>query len=192
MMRFGNIRHYDFRHKTIIKDLSNQRFQLVVNTIQHVFNCIPPMDSHNADFFHYFYYMMIRSPCPFGRVIDTDNKIFVLLEIDHQQFAINFSCTYPVQDLLMQLNASRGIFSTDSDVYKIAIHFDTNKRTIDDWNAEMPEPTPVIIPEKQISTIQKTKIFIASSNDLSYERKEIALWASRKNKKLIGQNQYGE
>jgi hypothetical protein len=190
MMRFGNISHYDFRHKTIINDLSNQRFQLVVNTIQHVFNCIPPMDSHNADFFHYFYYMMIRSACPFSRVIDTDNKIHVLLEFDHQQFAINFSCTYSVQELLMQINASRGIVSPDSDVYKIAIHFDTNKRTIDDWNAETPEPTPVMIPEKQISTIQKTKIFIASSNDLSHERKEITLWASRKNKKLIAQNQY--
>ncbi|KPA12340.1 hypothetical protein MHK_007450, partial [Candidatus Magnetomorum sp. HK-1] len=190
MIRFGKIRHYDFSHKTIMKDLSNQRFQLVVNTIQQIFDCIPPMDSHNADFFHYFYYMMIRSACPFGRIIETDDKILLLVEMDHQQFAINFSCIYSVQDLLRQINASRGTLSPDSDVYKIVIHFDTNKRTIDDWDVEMPEPTPVIISKEQINTIQKTKIFIASSKDLSHERKEIVLWASRKNRKLIEQNKY--
>jgi len=190
MMRFGNIRLYDFSHKTIINDLASQRFQLVVDTIQHVFNCIPPMDSHDADFFHYFYYMMIRSACPFSRVIDTDNKILILVESDHQQFAIGFSCFDSVQELLKQINDSQGIVSPDSDVYKIAIHFNTNKRTIDNWDVEMPAPTPVIIPKEQIHTIQKTKIFIASSQDLSDERKEIVLWASRKNKKLIEQNQY--
>ena len=190
MMRFGNISHYDFSHKTIIKDLSNQRFQLVVDTIGNVFNCIPPMDSHDADFFHHFYYMMIRSACPFGRVIETDNKIFIVVEMDHQQFVINFSCVYSTQELLMQINASRGITPPDSDVYKIAIHFDPKKCTIDDWDVEMPEQTPFIIPKDQINTIQKTKIFIASSQDLAHERKEIVLWASRKNKKLIEQNKY--
>ncbi|KPA17902.1 hypothetical protein MHK_001891, partial [Candidatus Magnetomorum sp. HK-1] len=54
----------------------------------------------------------------------------------------------------------------------------------------MPEPTPVIISKEQINTIQKTKIFIASSKDLSHERKEIVLWTSRKNRKLIEQNKY--
>ena len=54
----------------------------------------------------------------------------------------------------------------------------------------MPKPKPVILSEAQRHKIQKTKIFIASSNDLSHERKEIVLWASRKNKKLIEKNKY--
>jgi len=58
MMRFARIREYDFSHKRIIKDLSNHRFKLVMETIQQVFNCIPPMDSHDADFYHNFYYMI--------------------------------------------------------------------------------------------------------------------------------------
>jgi len=138
MMRFGKVSHYDFRHKTIMDDLSNLRFQLVIDTIEHVFNCIPPMNSHDADFFHNFYYMMIRSACPSGRVVDIENKILLLAEIDHLQFAINFSCNYSVQEMLRQINTRERI-SNDSGFYKIAIHFNTNQRKIDTWDIEMPE-----------------------------------------------------
>jgi len=133
--------------------------------------------------------MMIQSACPSGRVIDSDGKILVFIEIDNQQFAINFSCQDSVQDLLHQIAIS-GIISTDCEVFRMAIHFDTNERKITEWNVEMPKPASVVIPNEKMSTIQKTKIFIASSNDLSQERKEIVLWAARKNKKLIEQNKF--
>lgn len=148
---------------------------------------IPRLENHDSQFFHQFFYMMIYSACPSSRMIDKEDKMMVLIDEKEQQFAINFSCQYSVNELLQQMKANP---SLPGDIYKIAIHFDTDQRKIEEWDVAMPKPKPVILSEAQRNKIQKTKIFIASSNDLSHERKDIVLWASRKNKKLIEKNKY--
>jgi len=191
MLSFAKIRNYDFIHKTIQKDLFNQRFQMVIDTIQQVFNRIPPMVSHNADFYHNFYYMMIRSACPSGRVIEIDNCILIFLEKNQQQIFINFSCQYSVEDMLRQIKVS-GMMSSDCDVYKMAIHFNPAQRKIDEWDTEMPKPTLVEIPEHMEKTIKTIKIFLASSTELSPERQEMALLIQKENNQLIKKGKYLE
>jgi hypothetical protein len=189
MIHFAKMKQCNSNHLLIFNDLIHQRFQSAINTMQTVFERIPRLETHDSTFYHHFFYMMIKSACPICRTIDKKDKMLMLIDSAEQQFTINFSCHNTVQDLLNQIK-SKGMMRSDCETYKMAIHFDTKLQKIDDWDIELPEPTPVIIPKDQIHTIQKTKIFIASSQDLSPERKEIALWASRKNKKLIEQNQY--
>ncbi|ETR68848.1 MAG: hypothetical protein OMM_04314 [Candidatus Magnetoglobus multicellularis str. Araruama] len=149
------------------------------------------MVSHNADFYHHFYYLMIRSACPSGRVIETDNCILIYLENNQEQFFINFSCQYSVEELLNQIKVS-GMMSPDCNVYKMAIHFDLVQRKIDAWDVEMPKPKPVEIPLHMKKTIQPIKIFLASSSELSQERQELALLIQKENNQLIKQGKYLE
>jgi hypothetical protein len=187
MIQFAQLKHHSSNYLLILQDLMQERFHAAINTMQTLFERIPRLENHDSQFFHQFFYMMINSACPSSRMIDKEDKMMVLIDEKEQQFAINFSCQYSINELLQQMKANP---SLPGDIYKIAIHFDTDQRKIEEWDVAMPKPKPVILSEAQRNKIQKTKIFIASSNDLSHERKEIVLWASRKNKKLIEKNKY--
>ena len=172
MINFGQMKLYNSNHLLIFNDLIHQRFQSAVNTMQSVFERIPRLETHDSHFYHHFFYMMIKSACPICRTIDKTDKMLMLIDSKEQQFAINFSCHGSVHDLLKQIH-NGGMMSSDCETYKIAIHFDTKLQKIDNWDVELPEPKPVIIPEEQ--TIKRNryiaKIYISSTyEDLKNHR----------------------
>jgi hypothetical protein len=189
MIHFAQLKHHNSNYLLILQDLMQQRFQSAVNTMQTVFERIPRLESHDSQFFHHFFYMMINSACPSSRIINKNDKMMILIDEHDQQVAINFSCQYSVNELLKQISTN---ITLSPDLHKFAIHFDTDQRKIDDWDVEMPKPKPVEIPKSLQNTIKTIKIFLDSSKELSQERQEMALLIQKENNQLIKQGWYLE
>jgi len=189
MIQFAQLKHHSSNYLLILQDLMQERFHAAINTMQTLFERIPRLETHDSQFFHQFFYMMINSACPSSRMIDKDDKMMVLIDEKEQQFAINFSCQYSVNELLQQIKANP---SLPADIYKIAIHFDTDQRKIEEWDVAMPKPKPVEIPERLQNSIKTIKLFLASSKELSQERQEMALLIQKENNKFIQQGIYLE
>jgi len=189
MIHFAQLKHHNSNYLLILEDLMQQRFQSAVNTIQTVFERIPRLENHDSKFYHHFFYLMINSACPSSRIIDKNDKMMFIIDENDHHFAINFSCQYSASELLKQIKANSAL---PADVHKIAIHFDTDQRKIDDWDVEMPKPKPVEIPKSLQNTIKTIKIFLASSKELSQERQEMALLIQKENNQLIKQGWYIE
>jgi len=167
MIHFAQIKKYNSRHLLILNDLNHQRFQSAVNTMQSVFERIPRLETHDSHFYHHFFYMMIKSACPICHTIDKTDKMLMLIDSKENQFVINFSCHGSVQELLEQIKSRK---LTDGETYKLAIHFDTNQRKIDNWDVEFPEPKAQPIKKNQF----RPKIYISSTyEDLKDHREAV-------------------
>jgi len=167
MIHFAQMKMYSSNHLLILNDLNHQRFQLAVDTMQSVFERIPRLDTHDSHFYHHFFYMMIKSACPTCQTIDKTDKMLMRIESKEHQFVINFSCHGSIQELLEQINSRK---SSDGDTYKIAIHFDTNQRKIDDWHVEFPKTKAQALNKKPFSA----KIYISSTfEDLKDHREAV-------------------
>ena len=189
MIHIAQLKHHNSNYQLIMQDLLQQRFHSAVNTMQTVFDRIPRLENHDSHFYHHFFYMLINSACPSSRIIDKNDKMMFIINEKNQQFVINFSCQYSVNELMKQIKTNSEL---PADLQKIAIHFDTDHRKIDDWNIEMPRPKPVEIPESLLDSIKTIKIFLASSSELSQERQEFALLIHKENKQLIKKGHYLE
>jgi len=182
-------------HTNIYSDMNNKRFELAIKNMQSIFDKVPKLDDQTAEWFGQFFYMMLRSACPFSRTLNIANKMVILMESDKNAFVVAFSCNYNAKEILQCLhkeNYAEFYKDSDKDLYYLSLHFDIKTRKFSDWEYEHINPKPVVIPKSQEGSIKRIKIFLASSNELLEERKEIALWANRKNKNLLNKNLFIE
>ncbi|ETR66659.1 MAG: hypothetical protein OMM_05548 [Candidatus Magnetoglobus multicellularis str. Araruama] len=139
--------------------------------------------------------MIIQSACPYTRTINIANKMVIMIESDKTIIFTAFSCSHSVNDLMQCLNHESKVNhlkDSEKDLFLMAIHFDSQKRIIDDWTCDHVNVEPVVIPDDQKSTVKTIKLFLSCSSDLETERKELGLWINRKNKGLIKKNQFIE
>ncbi|KPA18038.1 ATPase AAA [Candidatus Magnetomorum sp. HK-1] len=186
MDKLGDIQKYNPDHYFIQTDLRNNRLEMAIKTIEKIFSLIPKLDFHNAAFFHNFFYMMIRSACPFSRTLDTNDKMSILIDFKDKQYVLNFSCVFSAEEMLLPINEK----VQNKEVYQVGIHFDLKHKIISEWKREILIPEAVLIPEEQKSSVKIFKLFLASANDLAEERKEITLWINRKNKIFLKNNKF--
>jgi hypothetical protein len=189
MIHFAQLKHHSSNYLLILQDLEQQNFHSAIHTMQNVFERIPQLDTHDSQFYHHFFYIMINSACPSSRIIDKNDKMMLRIDSNEQQFVINFSCRYSAEELMKQIKTNSTFLN---DFHKLAIHFDTDQQKIDDWDVEMSRPKPVEIPESLKNSIKTIKIFLASSKELSQERQEMALLIQKENNQLIKQGGYLE
>jgi len=178
-------------HLNLYQDFTHKRFAIVIQSIQNIINLIPEFDNQTHEWFHQFFYLMIRSACPFTRTVDIANKMVIMIDSDQCIIYIAFSCLHSAEELITCLNHEHEINKLkhqDKELYIMGVHFDHEQRTISDWTYEHVNPAPVVIPEIQKSSVNVIRLFLASSDDLMNERKEIALWINRKNKQLLKNN----
>ncbi|KPA11545.1 ATPase AAA [Candidatus Magnetomorum sp. HK-1] len=182
---------YASNHLTIYDDFIHKRFELAIQTIQDVFQRIPQFDHQTNEWFHQFFYMMIRSACPFTRTFNISDKIVIMIESEQTIILTAFSCIHSGDELITFLNHEQNIknlVQSDKEIFIISMYFDIQKRVIEDWTYEHINPKTVEIPEEQKSSVKIIKLFLASSSDLANERNGLGLWINRKNKILLKNN----
>jgi hypothetical protein len=183
------------RNNRLYQNIIEKRFAMVIQNIQDIYNLVPDAQTFSHNWFHQFFYMMIRSACYLTQTINIDNKMVIMIESDRNILFTAFSCIYDVNELIKWLHQEESVNETkhlQKELYVIGIHFDANKRMITDWTYEHLNPEPVVIPESQKFTVKIIRLFLASSSDLENERKEIGLWINRKNKELLQKNLFIE
>ncbi|KPA11373.1 ATPase AAA [Candidatus Magnetomorum sp. HK-1] len=193
MIKYGRLSKDDnlSDHFKIYQDFIHKRFELAIQTIQDVFQRIPKFDHQTNDWFHQFFYMIIRSACPFTRTLNISDKMVIMIESEQSIILTAFSCIHSGAELITCLNHEQNInnlINSDKEIFIIGMNFNIQKRMIEDWTYEHINPEPVEIPEKQKSSVKIIKLFLASSSDLANERSGIGLWINRKNKLLLKNN----
>ena len=61
MVHFAQLKHHSSNYLLILQDFVQQNFHSAINTMQNVFERIPQLDTHDNQFYHQFFYIMINS-----------------------------------------------------------------------------------------------------------------------------------
>ena len=194
MEKYGRISSEEGNYDqfNIHDDLKNKQFNIAINSFQAIFDTVPYSEEQDSMWFHRFFYMMFRNACPDSRTLDSKDKIILKFETDQSVVIVGFSCDLNANELLKCLLKSKYAESDEKEINYLSIYFDKEKRKISNWQQDSNIPKYLKISKDLAGTVKTTKIFLASSSDLLEERKEIALWVSRKNKMLLKKNQFLE
>ena len=176
----------------IYNDLINKRFKIAIHSFQAIFDTIPYSKEQDSMWFHRFFYIMFRNSCTESRTLNTEDKIILRFETEQSIVIVGFSCELDVKELLKSLREYKSTKDDEKEINYLSIYFDKEKRKITKWEQENNVPELLKVPEHMVKSVKVTKIFLASSSDLSDERKEIALWISRKNRTLLKENMFLE
>jgi len=190
MVKYGHPKTYN--HLLLSNDLKEKQYDSFVNTLQNIFDQLPKTDQQDANWFHQFFYMVFRSACPESRTLNIEKRLIIEYETIQSVFLVGFSCLQTASDLLECMKDKQIFKSRDKNLYMIGMHFDLSKKNISQWQHDSIIPEPWKLPENTIDTMQIIRFFLASSNEMTEERKEVALWLSRKNKRLIESNRFIE
>ncbi|MBT3388108.1 MAG: AAA family ATPase [Desulfobacula sp.] len=188
MLKYGHPGTY--KHLNLAQYLINKEFNRFIQIIQSVFDQVPKTDQQDAYWFHQFFYMVFRSACPESHTINIDRKIVIAWENPNSVFLTGFSCLQNSDDIMKCLHDKQLYKTRDKHIYYLSINFDIKTKKIMQWEQEHYIPEPVYAPVNIAASVKKIRLFLASSKELEHERKEVALWVSRKNKELIEHNKF--
>ena len=190
MIKYGHPGTY--KHLNLAQHLINKDFDRFIQTVQSVFDQVPKTDRQDTYRFHQFFYMIFRSACPESHTINIDNKIVIVYENGNSVFLTGFSCLQNSDDIMKCLHDKQLYRARDKHIYYLSINFDIKTKKIIQWEQEHYIPALVQTPDNIAASVKKIRLFLASSAELEEERKEIALWLSRKNRQLIEHNKFIE
>jgi len=183
MIKYGRLSASDnlSGHFRINQDFTNKRFALGIKRIQDILTIVPEFDNQNHDWFHQFFYMLIRSACPFTRTINIDHKMVIMIENETSIIFTAFSCSHSTTELIKCLKQDNEILSFkqfDKEIILIGISFNIKKRVISEWTYEgfsiTSDEVPIKPNESSDAKKSSSKIYISSTyEDLETHRKAV-------------------